>query len=104
MSFAVGQRTSEIAVRMAMGARERQIVGKFVGEGVRLGIIGLALGLPLSLIGLRIPANSAQGPPVPVATIAVRAAIGVMAVALTATWFPARRAAGVDPATVLRRD
>ena len=104
VSFAVSQRTSEIAVRMAIGARSGQIVGKFVGEGVRLGVIGLALGLPLSLLGLRMLAAQPQAPPVPIAVIAVAAGVGVMAVALMATWIPARRAAGVDPATVLRRD
>ena len=77
---------------------------KFMGEGVRLGIIGLAIGLPLSLMGLRILSSGLRGPEVPIAEIAVAAGIGVMAVALTATWIPARRAAGVDPATVLRRD
>jgi predicted permease len=104
VSFAVGQRTSEIAVRMAVGARGGQIVGKFIGEGVRLGIIGLAIGLPLSLIGLRILWETSNGPPIPVAGITGVAGLGVLVVALTATWLPARRAAAVDPATVLRRD
>jgi predicted permease len=104
VSFAVGQRTSEIAVRMAVGATERRIVARFIGEGVKLGIVGLVIGLPLSLVGLRIVSNTFSGPPVPIAEIAVVAGIGVLAVALAATWVPARRAAGVNPATVLRRD
>ncbi len=104
VSFAVGQRTSEIAVRMAVGARQGQIVSKFIGEGVRLGIIGLAIGLPLSILGLRYAMDSSSAPSVPVGAIGLAAGIGVMAVALAATWVPARRAAGVDPATVLRRD
>ena len=104
VSFAVGQRTSEIAVRMAVGASERRIVGTFIGEGVKLGIIGLVVGLPVSLIGLRMLSSTFSGPPVPIAGIAVVAGVGVLAVALAATWVPARRAAGVDPARVLRRD
>jgi len=91
-------------IQGTVGANERQIVGKFIGEGVRLGIIGLVIGLPLSLIGLHMVSTTFSGPPVPIAEIAVAAGIGVLAVALTATWFPARRAAGVDPAMVLRRD
>jgi predicted permease len=103
VSFAVGQRTSEIAVRMAVGARGGQIVGKFMGEGVRLGIIGFALGLPLSLMAK--PIMPTAGPAeMPIGGIAVAAGIVVLAVALAATWVPARRAAGVDPARVLRRD
>jgi predicted permease len=106
VSFTVGQRTSEIAVRMAVGASERRIVTRFIGEGVRLGLIGLAIGLPLSIGALRILMHMATRDdlPVPVVEIAVSAAIIVVTVALAATWMPARRAAGVDPATVLRRD
>jgi ABC-type antimicrobial peptide transport system permease subunit len=46
VSFAVSQPASEIAVRMAVGASERRIVNKFIGEGVRHGVIGLMIGLP----------------------------------------------------------
>jgi ABC-type antimicrobial peptide transport system permease subunit len=101
VSFAVGQRTSEIAVRMAVGARGRQVVGTFMGDGLRLGIIGLFIGLPLSLIVLRM---FVTGEEVPIGPIAVAAGTVVLTVALAATWVPARRAAGVDPASVLRRD
>jgi predicted permease len=106
VSFAVGQRTSEIAVRMAVGASERRIVRKFIGEGVRLGVIGLAIGLPLSIFALRLLMEKigADDAPIPIAEIAASAAAIVVIVALLATWMPARKAAGVDPATVLRRD
>ena len=106
VSFAVGQRTSEIAVRMAVGAGQRQIIRKFMGEGVRLGVLGLAIGLPLSILALRILMDEmgGAGPRIPVIEIAIAAAVIVVGVALAATWMPARRAAGVDPAAVLRRD
>jgi predicted permease len=106
VSFAVSQRTSEIAVRMAVGAGQRQIIRKFVGEGVRLGVIGLAIGLPLSILALRLLMEQvgASDAPIPIVEIALSAAVIVVIVALAATWMPARRAAGVDPATVLRRD
>jgi hypothetical protein len=106
VSFAVSQRTSEIAVRMAVGAGQRQIIRKFLGEGVRLGVIGLAIGLPLSILALRILMEQvgAADAPIPILEIAIAAAVIVVTVALAATWMPARRAAGVDPAAVLRRD
>ena len=106
VSFAVSQRTSEIAVRMAVGAGQRQIIRKFMGEGVRLGVLGLAIGLPLSILALRILMEKmgGGGPRIPVVEIALAAAVIVVGVALAATWMPARRAAGVDPAAVLRRD
>lgn len=105
VTFAVAQRTGEIAVRVAVGARARQIVGRFLGEGVRLGAIGVAVGLPLSLLGLwTLLAADPELPGVPLGAVGAAAAVGVLAVAVAATWIPARRAAGVDPARVLRRE
>jgi predicted permease len=105
VAFAVGQRTSEIAVRMAVGARARQIIGKFIGDGLRLSAFGLVVGLPLSLIGLRMLMTVPDLLlPVRLAPVAATAAFGALAVAVAATWLPARRAAAVDPATILRRE
>ena len=75
-------------------------------EGVKLGVIGLAIGLPLSLGALRILIQEigAEDAPIPIVEIAAAAAVIVVTVALAATWMPARKAAGVDPAMVLRRD
>ncbi|MDQ3606828.1 MAG: ABC transporter permease, partial [Gemmatimonadota bacterium] len=105
VAFAVGQRTSEIAVRMAVGARARQIIGKFIGDGLRLSAFGLVVGLPLSLIGLRMLMTVPDLLlPVRLAPVAATAAFGALAVSVAATWLPARRAAAVDPATILRRE
>ena len=103
VAFAVGQRTREIAVRMAIGAPTGRIVGRFVADGVRLGVIGLLLGLPASLLGLRfLLAADAEFPALPLGPVTLIAAAGVLAVATTAAWIPARRAAAVDPAVTLR--
>jgi putative ABC transport system permease protein len=82
------------------------VVRRYVGEGVRLGMIGPAIGLPPSVTALKVllMTTGEGAPPVSVAGIAVAAGIVVITVSLAATWVPARRAASVDPAMVLRRD
>ena len=103
VAFSVGQRTREIAVRIAVGARGQQIVNRFVGDGLRLSAIGLALGLPVSLIGLSALMNAVPDiPPVPLPWVTAIAGLGVVLVATAAAWLPARRAAAVDPAITLR--
>lgn len=105
IAFAVGQRTREIAIRMAVGARPRRIIGVFLGDGLRLGVIGMLIGMPLSLVGLRfILAAEGVLPAAPLPSVVAMAAIGVLCVAGAATWIPAQRAAGIDPAITLRGD
>jgi predicted permease len=103
VAFSVSQRTGEIAVRIAVGARTRQIVQRFVADGLRLSAIGLLIGLPVSLIGLRaMLAADDSFRYVPTPSVAAIAALGVAIVATAAAWIPARRAAAVDPAVALR--
>ena len=105
VAFSVGQRTREIAVRMAVGARGQQIVNRFVGDGLRLSAIGLALGLPISIFGLHILMGAVPDiPAVPLPWVTAMAAAGVVIVATAAAWLPARRAAAVDPAITLRAE
>jgi hypothetical protein len=104
VAFAVRQRTGEIAVRMAVGARARHIVGSFLGDGLRLSALGLVIGLPLSLGALQMLLATDALPALPLAPVAGGAALGILAVSVAATWMPARRAAGVDPASILRRE
>lgn len=103
VSLAVGQRTGEIAVRMAVGARSGQIARRFLLDGIRLGAIGLAVGLPLSLVGLRVALTTDHVlPAVGLGRTGAIAGVCVLLVAVAATLVPARRAAAVDPAIVLR--
>ncbi|HSW28217.1 MAG TPA: ABC transporter permease [Longimicrobiales bacterium] len=108
MAFSVGQRAREIAVRRAVGAPAEKIAARFVGEGVRLGMVGLAIGLPVSLVALRVlngimleGLSGYPGVGLPEVTAVVVLLVVVTAVA--ATLVPAGRAAAVDPAEVLRR-
>ncbi len=103
ISFAVTQRTQEIAVRLAVGANRNQITYSFVREGLRLGAFGLVLGLPVGLFAMRqLVAVLGMGQ-LPTAPIILIASTGIFLVAAASAWRPARRAAGVDPATALRR-
>lgn len=102
VAFSVGQRSSEIAVRIAMGARGGQVVRRFVAEGLRLSALGLVFGLPVSLVGLRAVMTVPDVPSVALPPVTAIAAAGVVMVATAAAWLPARRAAAVDPAVTLR--
>jgi ABC-type antimicrobial peptide transport system permease subunit len=104
VSLAVRQRTREIGIRIAVGAHPMQVARMFLESGVRVSLVALALGLPLSIAALKI--GLSQGlviaPQVNPYLIGVVIALVLLAVASAATWVPARRAALVDPARTLR--
>ena len=106
VSLAVQQRTGEIGIRIAVGAHPARVARAFLASGVRVGAIGLAIGLPVTVAALAFGISSgvvnADGLN-PYATGAAIAAI-MLIVASLATWMPARRAARVDPATTLREE
>jgi ABC-type antimicrobial peptide transport system permease subunit len=104
VSFAVGRRNREIGIRTALGAQRTQVVCVFVASGVRLSLLGLVIGLPLGLIGLRVVVQDADFQAVSRGLITLLVGLGVLAVAGLATWLPARRAASVDPLTALRSE
>jgi hypothetical protein len=106
VALAVQQRTREIGIRIAVGAGPARLVRMFVGFGLRIGVIALLIGLPLSIPGMRVllAQGFVIGPEVNVWLIGVGIASILPGVAAAATWIPARRAARVDPATTLRVD
>jgi putative ABC transport system permease protein len=102
MSYAVSQRTSEIGIRLALGADERRILRLIVGDGITLALIGLAVGVALSLALTRTLTALLFGtaPTDPLTFGAVIALLG--SVALLASYLPARRAARIAPLEALR--
>src|SRR5262245_53151782 len=101
-AYAVLQRTREIGVRMALGAQGADVVRLVLRQGLRLVIIGLAIGLLISAVAARVLAATLFGISTtdPLAFGAVALLLGL--VSLLACWFPARRATKVDPLVALR--
>lgn len=97
----VRQRRREIGVRMALGARAEQVVAMFFGNGVRLGITGLVLGLPISIAASNL---LEQGVATSHAIVGGVIALVVLIVAAVATLIPAVRAARVNPVISLRSE
>ena len=102
ISYAVSQRTQEIGVRVALGAQRNDVLRLIVGHGALLGGVGVAIGLVGALAVTRFLRTLLFGvsPFDPVSFVGVAAAL--TAVALLASYIPARRAAKVDPVEALR--
>ena len=104
ISYSVAQRTRELGIRSALGATRGDLLRLVIGQGMWLASIGLAVGL-FSALGLtQVLKGMLYGvtefdPAVLISVTALLAAI-----ALAACWFPARRAARIDPAIALRQD
>lgn len=102
VSYTVTGRTSEIGLRMALGAEARNVLGMVLGQGMRPIIVGLVVGLAgAALLGRVLESQlfevSARDP-----LVFAGIAILLTAVSLLACYIPARRAARIDPLTALR--
>jgi len=102
ISHVVGQRTHEIGIRMALGARRLDVLRLILVGAGRVALIGVALGLVCALSLTSLLANRLYGvsPQDPITFVAVPSIL--IAVALLASYLPARRATKVDPMTALR--
>lgn len=104
ISYSVSQRTHEIGIRMALGARHQQVSGMFVRHGLVLAVIGVVFGLAAAFgltrfLGSLLFGVSANDPSTYILTT-----IGLTAAALLASYIPSRRATAVDPMETLRSE
>jgi putative ABC transport system permease protein len=104
IAFAVEQRTREIGIRLAVGATPGGIVGHFFRNGVRVSAIGLGIGLPLTVIGIRVVQASVIGFTLQNVFAVMLVVPVLIGVAMLASWLPARRAGRVDPLMALRSE
>ncbi|MGH9838727.1 MAG: ABC transporter permease [Blastocatellia bacterium] len=104
LSYAVTQRTQEIGIRLALGAQGRDVLHLVIGQGMRLALLGLTLGMAAAGAATRLLKSMLHGvsetDPLTFAGIALL----LILVALLASYLPARRATNVDPLTALRRE
>jgi len=104
IAYSVSQRTREIGIRMALGARSAEVTRLFVWHGLRLAAVGVACGLVAAVAVMRLMASllfgvSANDPPTFLAV-----SLGLAGAAMLASYLPALRATQVDPVETLRAE
>lgn len=102
LAYRVSRRTPEIGVRMALGAQRRQVLWMILRESLIIGVIGIAVGLPLAFAGARLLKSMLFGVTTNDPLAFALALIGIGAVAVISALLPARRASSVDPMVALR--
>jgi putative ABC transport system permease protein len=104
ISYTVSQRTREIGIRLALGARNEEVTGMFVRQGARLAAIGIACGLAAALALTRLMSSMLfdVSPLDPITYAGV--SLGLAAAAVLASYLPALRATSVDPVEALRAE
>ena len=104
LSYTVARRTNEIGIRMALGATESAMSRMVLADALGMVTAGLAIGAPLALWGKSFAASLIQDLPVKSDAPVAFGAVAMVAVALVASYVPARRAARVEPMEALRYD
>ncbi len=104
ISFAVSQRRNEIAIRMALGATQRNVLAGVLRDGGRMVAIGWAIGIPLALLAAYAASGILTGVGYFDLVTYALASLALALVAVVACYLPARRAMRIDPAQALRQE
>jgi putative ABC transport system permease protein len=104
VAYRVRLREREIGIRLALGARPREVARRVIAQGTRHAIAGITIGVPAALLLSRVMASLLFG--VTVTDLVTFTTLPVLIVAVTtlACYVPAQRAARVDPVTTIRQD
>ena len=102
LAYRVSRRTSEIGVRMALGAQRSQVLWMVLRDSLLISVVGIVVGVPLAIAGAQLMRSMLFGVLPGDSMSFVGALLGVTLVALIASVIPARRAASVDPIVALR--
>jgi ABC-type antimicrobial peptide transport system permease subunit len=104
IALSVDQRRRELGVRMALGARGSDVLRLVLGEGARIGAVGIVAGVAGALAASRVLGALLYGTTATSPVVYAITAVGIAVATLSATYIPARRATRLDPASALRRD
>jgi predicted permease len=102
ISYVVGQRTNEIGIRIALGAQQRDVLRLMLGEGMKMALLGVAIGVAVALGLTHLMVNILFGVSATDPLTFLGVATLLVVVSLAACWIPARRATRVDPLVALR--
>jgi putative ABC transport system permease protein len=102
ISYLIGERTHEVGIRMALGAQRKHVLTLVLGEGMKLVLLGAAIGIAAALGLTRLMADLLYGVSATDPLTFAAVPIVLLGVAMLACYIPARRAMRVDPMTALR--
>ena len=104
ISYSVAQRTHEIGIRMAVGAQQQHVLRMVVGQGLKLVLVGVGVGLATAFAVTRVLSNLLFGVTATDPPVFIVIPLLLVAVAILASYFPARNALKVDPINALRNE